>query len=274
MYSGFNLKINAERDCGPDSINFLDPGYIKTGETHLGDVSGKVNQELENMVLKGTDIPDGVAIQNDWFPEIDADIFISHSHSDRDLANGIAGWINQKFGLRCFIDSNVWGHADKLLKTVNDEHSDRHTGEHGENVYSYRLCNEAANHVNAMLTIALQKMIDRCECVLFLNTSNSIKPYGELIREATSSPWIYSEIVCTQLIRRRNWEEYREEFFHEDGQRLFEASEGFRPDYFVSLDHMVPLTMGELMEWKQNYPKNTSKHHPLDYLYKQLAGKN
>ena len=46
MYSGFNLKINAERDCGPDSINFLDPGYIKTGETHLGDVSGKVNQEL------------------------------------------------------------------------------------------------------------------------------------------------------------------------------------------------------------------------------------
>ena len=23
MYSGFNLKINAERDCGPDSINFL-----------------------------------------------------------------------------------------------------------------------------------------------------------------------------------------------------------------------------------------------------------
>lgn len=115
MYSGFNLKINAERDCGPDSINFLDPGYIKTGETHLGDVSGKVNQELENMVLKGTDIPDGVAIQNDWFPEINADIFISHSHSDRDLANGIAGWINQKFGLRCFIDSNVWGHADMIL---------------------------------------------------------------------------------------------------------------------------------------------------------------
>lgn len=180
MYSGFNLKINAERDCGPDSINFLDPGYIKTGETHLGDVSGKVNQELENMVLKGTDIPDGVAIQNDWFPEINADIFISHSHSDRDLANGIAGWINQKFGLRCFIDSNVWGHADKLLKTVNDEHSDRHIGEHGENVYSYRLCNEAANHVNAMLTIALQKMIDRCECILFLNTNQSILPYSDM----------------------------------------------------------------------------------------------
>ena len=223
------------------------------------------------MVLKGTDIPDGVAIQNDWFPEINADIFISHSHSDRDLANGIAGWINQKFGLRCFIDSNVWGHADKLLKTVNDEHSDRHTGEHGENVYSYRLCNEAANHVNAMLTIALQKMIDRCECILFLNTNQSILPYEKPEDDATYSPWIYSEIVCTQLIRRREWEEYRKKIFHEDQRVLFEASEGFRPAYSVSLDHLMPLDIGNLMKWEQSYRKATSKkHYPLDYLYQQF----
>ena len=88
MYSGFNLKINAARDCGPDSINFLDPSYIDVGKKHLGDAPGKVHQELEDMVLKGTDIPDGVAIQDDWFPEINADIFISHSHGDCDLANG------------------------------------------------------------------------------------------------------------------------------------------------------------------------------------------
>lgn len=37
MYSGFNLKINAARDCGPDSINFLDPSYIDVGKKHLGD---------------------------------------------------------------------------------------------------------------------------------------------------------------------------------------------------------------------------------------------
>lgn len=274
MFRGFNLEIDAARDCGTGGINFLDPDYIGLGETHLGEAPGKMHEELKKLVLEGTKIPDGVAIQNDWFPEIDADIFISHSHDDCKLANGIAGWMNKEFGLRCFIDSNVWVYSNELLGKLNENYSDKETGAHGETVYSHKKCTIAANQVDVMLTIALQKMIDRCECVLFLNTSNSIKPYGELIREATSSPWIYSEIVCTQLIRRRNWEEYREEFFHEDGQRLFEASEGFRPDYFVSLDHMVPLTMGELMEWKQNYPKNTSKHHPLDYLYKQLAGKN
>ena len=62
--------------------------------------------------------------------------------------------------------------------------------------------------------------------------------------------------------------------FHGDQRALFEASEGFHPAYSVSLDHMMPLNMGDLMEWEQNYPKNTPKHHPLDYLYKQLAARN
>ena len=120
----------------------------------------------------------------------------------------------------------------------------------------------------------LQKMIDRCECILFLNTNQSILPYEKPEDDATDSPWIYSEIVCTQLIRHKELKEYRKEIFHGDQRALFEASEGFHPAYSVSLDHMMPLNMGDLMEWEQNYPKNTPKHHPLDYLYKQLAARN
>ena len=271
MYSGFNLKINAERDCGPDSINFLDPSYIDVGKKHLGDAPGKVHQELEDMVLKGTDIPDGVAIQDDWFPEINADIFISHSHGDCDLANGIAGWMNKEFGLRCFIDSNVWGYSNELLEKLNEKYSDKETGVHGETVYSHKKCTIAANHVNAMLTIALQKMIDRCECILFLNTNQSILPYEKPEDDATYSPWIYSEIVCTQLIRHKELKEYRKEIFHEDQRALFEVSEGFHPAYSVSLDHLMPLDIGNLMKWEQSYRKATSKkHYPLDYLYQQF----
>lgn len=229
MYSGFNLKINAARDCGPDSINFLDPSYIELGETHLGDAPGKVHEELKKLVLEGTEIPDGVAIQNDWFPEIDADIFISHSHNDCKLANGIAGWMNEEFGLRCFIDSNVWGYTNDLLRILNDKYSDKRKGDDGGIVYTHEKCNRAANHVNTMLTIALQKMIDRCECVLFLNTNQSILPYEKTLRDATDSPWIYSEIVCTQLIRHKELKEYRKEIFHGDQRVLFEASESLRP---------------------------------------------
>ena len=125
--------------------------------------------------------------------------------------------------------------------------------------------------MNTMLTIALQKMIDRCECVLFLNTNQSILPYEKTLRDATDSPWIYSEIVCTQLIRHKELKEYRKEIFHGDQRVLFEASESLRPAYPVSLDHLMPLDIGNLMKWEQSYRKATSKkHYPLDYLYQQF----
>lgn len=114
-------------------------------------------------------------------------------------------------------------------------------------------------------------MIDRCECVLFLNTNQSILPYEKTLRDATDSPWIYSEIVCTQLIRHKELKEYRKEIFHEDQRMLFEVSEGFHPAYSVSLDHLMPLDIGNLMKWEQSYRKATSKkHYPLDYLYQQF----
>lgn len=50
---------------------------------------------------------DGSKIQKDWFPEIEADIFLFHSSTDKDLVNVIAGWIYDNFRLKCFIDSNV-----------------------------------------------------------------------------------------------------------------------------------------------------------------------
>jgi len=50
---------------------------------------------------------DGSAMQSNWFPLIAADIFISHSHLDVDLALTAAGWLSERFGLQPFIDSCV-----------------------------------------------------------------------------------------------------------------------------------------------------------------------
>lgn len=52
---------------------------------------------------------DASMIQEDWFPEINADIFISHSRLDEKLAMPLASWIESNTGLHCFIDSLVWG---------------------------------------------------------------------------------------------------------------------------------------------------------------------
>lgn len=47
-------------------------------------------------------------MQVSWFPQIKADVFISHSHSDEKLAIIFAGWLYNAFGLTAFIDSCVW----------------------------------------------------------------------------------------------------------------------------------------------------------------------
>lgn len=54
-----------------------------------------------------------------------------------------------------------------------------------------------------MLNIALQNMIDNTEVVFLINTSNSIDKYDG--PASTFSPWIYSEIITTTLIRKKSF---------------------------------------------------------------------
>ena len=51
------------------------------------------------------------------------------------------------------------------------------------------------------------QMIDSCECIIFLNTPNSVKP-REVIDKLVS-PWIYSEIGVTKLITKKSINEHR-----------------------------------------------------------------
>ncbi len=167
MYAGFNLNVNQSQGL---TLHIDFSQYRTQGKTHLATQENAVRRNLSEFVLEGTSIPDGTAIQDDWFPEVDADIFISHSHKDIGLAEGLAGWLNETFGLRCFIDYNVWGYADNLLEEINSQYSNKRTDQFGGVIYDHQSCIAASKHVDTMLTMALYKMIDRCECVFLLNT--------------------------------------------------------------------------------------------------------
>ena len=88
MFAGFDFKIDSQENL----INFSD--YVIQGKNHLDSSKADVERNLKEIVINGTESLDGSSIQGEWFPEINADIFISHSRDDADLANGIAGWIN------------------------------------------------------------------------------------------------------------------------------------------------------------------------------------
>ena len=131
---------------------------------------------------------------------------MSLSHTpieDKRLVLVFAAWLFVSFGIRSFIDSSVWGNADQLLKQIDDAHCLNLGGE----TYSYEKRNKSTSHVHMMLATALAKMVDKIECVIFVNTPNSITPKQAINK--TYSPWIFYELAMIGLIRRRQAEEHR-----------------------------------------------------------------
>lgn len=258
MVTGYNLRLDK------NTSEFLD--YVELGKNHLNTQKAKTTEYLQKYIIDG--IADGTHIERDWFPQIDADIFISHSHTDEKLAQGLAGWLNHTFGLNCFIDSCVWGYSDEILEKINDAYSDRQGKPTGGCTYDHKKCNTASKHVNTMLTIALHKMIDKAEVTLLLNTQNSISKYADVYQKATYSPWIYSEIVCTEIVRKKTISEYRDNKILEHYIEKSEfRNDGFSAAYEVSLGHLKEMDMQCLKEWKNSYEKHKVKY-ALDSLYK------
>src|SRR5579875_2735717 len=110
MYAGFNLVMDEE---------FLH--YKQTGNTIYNSQKQKVKDELSKFILDDGTI-NGTDMQNSWFPQIHVDVFLSHSHNDKEKAIALAGWLKHTFDLDVFLDSSVWGSADELLKNIDDRY--------------------------------------------------------------------------------------------------------------------------------------------------------
>ena len=111
MFSGFNLKLDTESIQQAFELDFNK--YKKIGEEHLKSDINRFNSGLKDLINRKT--INGSQLQEYCFPNIEAEIFLSHSHKDRDLANALAGWINESFGLKVFVDSNIWEYSLSLI---------------------------------------------------------------------------------------------------------------------------------------------------------------
>lgn len=210
------------------------------------------------------DAINGLKVKGDWFGQVKADVFISHSHCDEAIAIGMAGWLHERFGLTAFIDSCVWGHANDLLRSIDNEYCKLNS-----TTYNYQLRNRSTSHVHMMLSTALTHMIDGCECVVFLNTPAAMTTDKLLDKDSdgqTSSPWIYAELVTMQVIRRR-------EPVRSPGRRMTKASmerfnegamDGLDVQYPLYLNALTPLAVKDLIKWEKT---ETTGEEALDALY-------
>ena len=269
MFSGFNLNMDEITMTEFFGKHFDE--YREIGENHLYHEISCFNTKLNDLIK--LDFINGRVLEEYCFPDIDADIFISHSHKDCDLTNALAGWIHKNFGLNVFVDSNVWKCSSKLLDEINSHYSNRRPFNVDEYLYDYKPCCKASEHVNTMLTLALHKMIDKVECVILLNTDNSIQVFEEKCFHATYPPWIYSEIMCSQIVRKKPLLCYRE--YNDDELRhCYESTEiehypaNLVISYIMSLKHLVSIDLGDFITWLYNYRHNLNdRYYPLDSLY-------
>lgn len=284
MFMGLNLNLQEQFFEGEKGLE----EYVEIWKDNFKSNEEKWKKNLKEYILNKT--IDGSKLQEDWFPEINADIFISHSHQDEKLAQALAGWLYDIFGIKSFIDSDRWGYIDELLEQLNDEYSDKDELM-GYRIYNYKKANGVSQNVNTMLTIALHKMIDKTEVILLLNTDNSVKGIKD-IDGITYSPWIYSEMVCSDIVRKKPLLAYREYktniIFNEHVKRSFMME--YIPlvvSYRMPISHLNKITEKELHEWYQEYEQIPKKRlsddnpeqvqylidiqYPLDILYRQLG---
>ena len=266
MYRGFQLRLTSSRLTSQLSSRSLPTnqvieelkGYADYGREILEADRITVQKKLNEYLLSDGSL-DGSKMQEDWFPQIEADVFISHSHRDEDLAFGLAGWLYENLDLTSFVDSAVWGYApdlEKKLLRIYSYYSDQEDYDD--------LKNFASAHVQMMLSVALTQMIDNTECLFFINTPSSIS-INAPIDGTTPSPWIYSEIAMSRLIRKRLPKRYKRSL-RESCQKCF-AAQSIR--YTLPMDHLTELSRHDLKNWKSDCDRNVHcPHAALDRLYR------
>ncbi len=237
MYRGFNIELNKNR------VDFLQD-YYKVGINLFNKITTLTTKQLDEYIRVGG-IINGSELEDDWFPRIkNSHIFISHSHTDKELAIALAGYLAKKHKIKCFIDSCVWGYSNKLLRQVDNCYCKTDS-----RLYDYTKRNFSTSHVHMMLSVALTKMIDKCECLFFINTPNSIATSD--ILKSTYSPWIYSEIIMSKYIQKKIPRRYLDVSLEstEMFSKKDNLNEDFKIKYTLDLDHLVDLSEQDIIDW-------------------------
>jgi hypothetical protein len=253
MYCGYDLKFLTEGCL--DVLDSADSFYYNGLQRY------KRHKEMIKKILNDFSLQHGAlngsAIQENWFPQIKADVFISHSHSDARTAIIFSEILQNCFNLSSFVDSCIWGYSADLLKIIDDEYCLNPGGD----TYNYTKRNSSTSHVHMMLSTALMMMMDNCECVFFLNTPNSVTTKDVIKR--TQSPWIYSEINISRLIKHRLPQRIKmlKKSLLESSREDFSVE----IEYELDMSHFIELTEDNFLEWGE---QSNGKEHSLNVLYK------
>ena len=249
MDRGFNLDINT-------GLYTVDLSKV----TAYKAANQKRVEDLAQLMID-EDTFDASLILDSLFPAVDADIFLSHSSKDANVAIQIALELQEKCGLSVFIDSCIWGSVYDLLKAIDKKYCRRD----GQTTYDYDERNRSTAHVHMILTTALQRMIDQTDTIFFMNTNQSISLKHSVNGEQkTLSPLIHMELNFSGLVRRRpRYKMVAESKFALDG---VVSNERFNVAHDAPIDHLISIAESQFRKWMRQ-ASSLKGSKAIDHLY-------
>ncbi|MFA4831777.1 toll/interleukin-1 receptor domain-containing protein [Helicobacter pylori] len=141
----------------------------------------------DNIVLKRNEIKE--AFFSPFKPQLkNAQVFLSHSHADRNKALEVKDYLENQTKRKVFIDSLFWDYKDDVLNELAK-------------------CDDISRIKDAFTLIlreSLEDMIKKCPYFVFLQSKNSVSNQGlsrnQDLLKITHSAWIYEELKIAHSI--------------------------------------------------------------------------
>ncbi|GAA9356420.1 toll/interleukin-1 receptor domain-containing protein [Helicobacter pylori] len=113
-----------------------------------------------------------------------AQVFLSHSHADKNKVLKVKGYLESKTKHEVFVDSLFWDYKDDVLNKLAE----------------YDDISGIEDAFTLILRESLEYMIKKCPYFVFLQSKNSVSLNQDLLG-ITHSAWIYEELKIAHSIR-------------------------------------------------------------------------
>ncbi len=129
----------------------------------------------DDIILNHSEIKE--AFFSPFKPQLkNAQVFLSHSHADKNKALKVKNYLESETNHRVFIDSLFWDYKDNVLNKLAE----------------YDDTSKIKDAFTLILRESLQDMIEKCPYFVFLESKNSVSNQG--LSCITYSAWVYEEL--------------------------------------------------------------------------------
>ncbi|MCQ2715064.1 toll/interleukin-1 receptor domain-containing protein [Helicobacter pylori] len=184
------FKVNLD-DSKNQSILKSSTRLFNNQAYQVDEVAEKIDKLIKNarysnddIILNHNQIKE--AFFNPFKPQLkNAQVFLSHSHADKNKALEVKNYLESETNRRVFIDSLFWDYKDDVLSKLA----------------KYDDISKIEDAFTLILRESLQDMIEKCPYFVFLQSSNSVS-FNQNLLKITYSAWIYEELKIAHSISK------------------------------------------------------------------------